>query len=81
MPEISRWKVEGSQADGLGIHRGRQGAGRAEKELCLRMPLLARSVGSTVGPRHGLLVAILQFNFINHFLWRKKGQAGSWPSV
>ena len=81
MPGIPRWKVEGFQADGSGIHPGRQGAGRAEKELCLRMPPLARSVGSTVGPQHGLLVAILHFNFTNHFLWRKKGQAGSWPSV
>lgn len=26
--------LEGSQADGLGIHQGRQGASRAEKELC-----------------------------------------------
>lgn len=53
MPEISGDSMpEGSQADGLGIHQGRQGAGRAEKELCLRMPPLAQSVGSTVGPRH-----------------------------
>lgn len=75
MTGVSRWKSEGTWADGSGIHRGRQGTGRAEKKP---RAVLENPSG---GIKCGFLTAILHFNFINHFLWMEKGRLGHCPPL